>query len=58
MSKQKISDAEAKIAVKVLEGIMNKTCPYCGSQYQGKQIGKCVHCEHCGYRLYTGKVSK
>ena len=34
----------------------DRICPSCEKKYEGKQVGRCVYCEHCGNRLYQGTV--
>lgn len=35
-----------------------KICPACDQQWAGRQVGRCVYCDHCGHRLYQGALPK
>ncbi len=48
---KKRDEATVAFLKKVFE---DRICPGCDQPYEGKQVGRCVYCERCGYRLYQG----
>ena len=60
------TEAEATVTVEsndaavaeMIRKLYARECSACGETYKGRQVGSCVYCEHCGYRLYQGTVAK
>jgi len=49
-------EAKREMAEYVQRVFGERRCPSCDKQYEGKQVERCVYCEHCNARLYQGKV--
>ena len=55
-------EAEARVArnsaaIKAwTDKITAHVCPSCNETFKGKQVGPCVYCEHCGARLWQGRL--
>lgn len=47
-----------EVAAALQRIFVDRVCPGCSQVYQGKQVGPCVYCEHCGARLYQGRVQE
>ena len=48
------SDAAVAEHIRLLNA---KVCPSCHKNYEGKQVLRCVYCEHCNTRLYQGDLT-
>lgn len=54
----KAEDASREAAAYLQKLFVDRACPRCARVYEGKQVGRCVYCEHCGMRLYQGTLSR
>jgi hypothetical protein len=49
---ERVNEAVAALVAQFESGV----CRACGEHYDGKQVGRCVYCEHCNARQYQGTV--